>query len=201
MKLSEMKERGRNCSKLAFKHKEWKARVEIQPKLRLYRTLKFNLHQEEYLHVIKDREERRLITALRGGTNVLAVETGKWKGEALEERTCSACATGNIENELRFLLDCFAYERERRRLYQRIRTATDFDFRQTEGETDWLAQMMLGVSCPNKNKRQSIQRETAKFVEFFSDAEKGLYFILKFGLTRRRVVCYNPLINLLNLSR
>jgi len=149
----------------AREEKEWKARVEIQPKLRLYRTLKFNLHQEEYLHVIKDREERRLITALRVGTNVLAVETGRWKGEALEERTCSACATGNIENELHFLLDCSAYERERRRLYQRIRTATDFDFRQMEGETDWLAQMMLGVSCPNKNKRQSIQRETAKFVE------------------------------------
>jgi Reverse transcriptase (RNA-dependent DNA polymerase) len=149
----------------AREEKEWKAEVEIKTKLRLYKTLKFNLHQEEYLEVIKDREERRLITALRGGTNVLAVETGRWKGADLEERTCSVCCTGDIENELHFLLVCSAYERERLRLYQHIFTATDFAFQQMEEETDWLAQMMLGVGCSNKIKRQRIQRETAKFIE------------------------------------
>jgi hypothetical protein len=143
----------------------WKEKLEKKPKLRLYRTLKFDLQQEEYLNVIKGSEARRLMTALRGGTNMLAVETGRWKGEALKERTCSVCATGCTEDELHFLLVCTAYERERRKRDQRIRMATDFDFRKMEGETDWLAQMMLGVGCANTNKRQLIQRETAKFVE------------------------------------
>ena len=53
---------------------EWKAKLEEKPKLRLYRTLKFDLEQEEYLNVIQDSEARRLMTALRGGTNMLAVE-------------------------------------------------------------------------------------------------------------------------------
>jgi len=145
--------------------KKWKADLKKKPKLRLYRTLKVDLQQEEYLNVIKDQEARRLITALRGGTNALAVETGRWKGEALKKRTCAVCATGSIEDELHFLLDCTAYERERRTRDQRIRTATGYDFRKMEGEDDWLAQMMLGVGCRNKTKRQLMQRETAKFVE------------------------------------
>src|SRR3569623_510835 len=68
----------------AREEREWKEELEIKSKLRLYKTLKFNLEQEEYLEVIKDREERRLITALRGGTNGLAVETGRWKGADLK---------------------------------------------------------------------------------------------------------------------
>ena len=96
---------------------------------------------------------------------MLAVEKDRWKHKDLKKRTCSVCANGSTEDELHFLLECTAYERERRARDQRIRTATDFDFRKMEGETDWLAQMMLGVGCPNTSKRQFIQRETAKFVE------------------------------------
>ena len=45
-------------------------------KLRLYRTIKLSLKREEYLDVIMDLEERRLVTALRGGTNQLRIEVG-----------------------------------------------------------------------------------------------------------------------------
>jgi len=134
-------------------------------KAQAVQDLKFDLEQEEYLNVIQDSAARRLMTALRGGTNMLAVEKDRWKHKDLKKRTCSVCANGSTEDELHFLLECTAYERERRARDQRIRTATDFDFRKMEGETDWLAQMMLGVGCPNTSKRQFIQRETAKFVE------------------------------------
>ena len=50
-------------------------------KLRTYRRLKFVLEKEEYLETIMDREERRKMTALRGGTNALRIEVGRWKGE------------------------------------------------------------------------------------------------------------------------
>ena len=155
---------------------EWLQELEEKPKLRHYRTLKFNLQHEEYLAVITDREERRLITALRGGTNRLAIETGRWKGEEEKERTCSVCCTGVIENELHFMLSCSAYLRERHRLYQRILTATNCNFQQMERETEWIAQMILGVGCTNeKNRQLFIQRETAKFVEL---AMKKRTFIL-----------------------
>ena len=93
---------------------EWKAKLEEKPKLRLYRTLKFDLEQEDYLNVIQDSEARRLMTALRGGTNMLAVEKDRWKHKDLKKRTCSVCANGSTEDELHFLLECTAYERERR---------------------------------------------------------------------------------------
>jgi hypothetical protein len=54
--------------------------------------------------------------------------------------------------------------------------ATDFDFRKMEGETDWLAQMMLGVGCANTNKRQLIQRETAKFVELAMQKRNSILY-------------------------
>ena len=49
-------------------------------KLRTYRRVKLTLEKEEYLETIADREERRRMTALRGGTNSLRIEVGRWKG-------------------------------------------------------------------------------------------------------------------------
>ena len=75
----------------AREEKEWKEEMTKKPKLRVYRNLKFVLEKEEYLETIAETEERRMVTALRGGTNPLRVETGRWKGEQLEERTCTMC--------------------------------------------------------------------------------------------------------------
>ena len=61
--------------------------------------MKFVLEKEEYLETIMDREERRKMTALRGGTNALRIEVGRWKGEPLYDRTCTLCAKGEIEDE------------------------------------------------------------------------------------------------------
>ena len=64
----------------------WKEQMEKKSKLRLYRTLKFTLVREEYLDVVMEAPERRLVTQMRGGTNLLRVELGRWKGEKLEEQ-------------------------------------------------------------------------------------------------------------------
>ena len=82
---SEKSERGRNFNKLVKKlvkkkEEEWQARITKKSKLRLYRKLKNRLVLEDYV-VDLDREKRRQLTMLRGGTNKLRIETGRWRGE------------------------------------------------------------------------------------------------------------------------
>ena len=59
--------------------------------------------------MVVDAQQRNFLTEMRGGTNLLRVELGRWKGEQLEERTCSFCAMGLVEDEPHALLECSAY--------------------------------------------------------------------------------------------
>ena len=97
----------------AREEKEWITEMRKLPKLRTYQKLKFVLEREEYLETILDSEQRRRVTALRGGTNSLRIEVGRWTGEALQDRTCTLCAKREIEDEGHVLLWCSAYARER----------------------------------------------------------------------------------------
>src|ERR1700722_19076850 len=84
---------------------EWKAKLEKRSKLRLYKKLKSRLVLEDYV-VELDREKRRQLTMLRGGTNKLRIETGRWRGESQEERVCKVCLCEDVEDERHFLLAC-----------------------------------------------------------------------------------------------
>ena len=130
----------------------------------MYRTLKFALEREEYLDVVVDAQQRKFLTEMRGGTNLLRVELGRWKGEQLEERTCSFCAMGLVEDEPHALLECSAYYRERRQLFSEILQSTRYDMEKMKMDQDWLLQMLLGVSCSEKNQRAAIQTLVAKFL-------------------------------------
>ena|SRR2546423_4062483 len=90
------------------------------------------------------------------------MEIGRWKGEQLEERTCSFCA---MELRMsRMLLECSAYYRERRQLFSEILQSTRYDMEKMKMDQDWLLQMLLGVSCSEKNQRAAIQTLVAKFL-------------------------------------
>jgi hypothetical protein len=142
----------------------WKGEMEKKKKLRLYRTIKFGLEREEYLDVVSDFDERRLVAALRGGTNQLQVEVGRWKKKKLSERTCSVFASGEAEDERHFLFDCSAYERERKDWLSNIRSMTRYDLAQMEDDMEWMTNMILGVGCVEREERNIIQRQTARFV-------------------------------------
>ena len=53
-------------------------------KLRLYRKMKTTLVVEDYLFEL-DREKRRQLTMMRGGSNKLRIERGRWVGEGEHE--------------------------------------------------------------------------------------------------------------------
>jgi len=90
---------------------EWRENLDKKSKLRLYRKLKDRLVLENYV-VELEREERRQLTMLRGGTNKLRIETGRWVGEREKERVCNVCLCDEVEDEKHFLLACPWYVRE-----------------------------------------------------------------------------------------
>jgi hypothetical protein len=148
----------------AREEKEWITEMSLLPKLRTYRKLKFVLEREEYLETITDSEERRRRTALRGGTNPLRIEIGRWKGEQIHDRTCTLCAKGEIEDEAHVLLVCSTYERERSEMFSKIQMATNYNFNSMRGDQEWSLQMLIGVGCSQRRKRLYMQSEVAKFI-------------------------------------
>ena len=70
--------------------KLWRWEVEQKQKLRWYAKLKTELKSELYLEH-DNPLSRRLLTMLRGGTNRLRIETGRWKKIPVEQRICQIC--------------------------------------------------------------------------------------------------------------
>jgi hypothetical protein len=95
---------------------QWKQRMRHKPKLRTYRQLKTKLQFEHTYLTMRDREAREVMTRLRGGTNELRIETGRYaitnrdRRLDLHERRCLICWSGEIEDETHFVLDCAEYE-------------------------------------------------------------------------------------------
>jgi hypothetical protein len=103
---------------------EWLKAMNKQPKLRTYITFKKKLELENYLISETQKEARYNLTSIRTGTNKLRIETGRWKREKKEERTCRSCMSGEIEDEKHFILDCQAYHNLRIDLCNEIKINT-----------------------------------------------------------------------------
>src|SRR3954453_8514468 len=79
--------------------REWLERMQTKPKLRTYITLKHELTFEDYL-TYDDVQAGQDMTRLRGGTNELRIETGRYpitnRDRRLEihERRCLLCMCG-----------------------------------------------------------------------------------------------------------
>jgi hypothetical protein len=121
---------GRSWHRQVFKavqmveEREWRARMELKPKLRTYRRLKSKLKCEQYL-VRSDGEKRVYdLFKLRCGTNLLRVDTGRYdrvRGHIpFEERTCLLCLNGEPEDEAHFMLRCSAFEAQRRTCFNQL---------------------------------------------------------------------------------
>ena len=84
--MSQNMEPGRNFNKLVKNllqkrdEDEWREQMKKKSKLRTYIKLKSKLVLEKYV-IESDREKRRQLTMIRGGTNKLRIETGRWARE------------------------------------------------------------------------------------------------------------------------
>ena len=88
---------------------------------------------------------------LRGGTNRLRIETGRWKKEREEERVCNVCLCSEVEDERHFILKCPMYQRERMSMYQSIEN--EIQLKDIESmEEDSQLNVLIGVGWRKKGK-------------------------------------------------
>ena len=96
---------------------EWKRDISNKPKLRKYITLKENVAIPGYVSTLIPKSHRSIFAQFCCGFLPLRVETGRrqivryettgqTRSLKLEERVCSICSSGEVEDEYHFLLKC-----------------------------------------------------------------------------------------------
>ena len=102
--------------------RNWRVEVIKSKKLRTYATIKQELKLEKYLLQEGPKQGKIVFTALRIGSYPIRIETGRWQypSEPKEERLCLKCFSGAVEDEKHMMLECKAYELQRKELYKRI---------------------------------------------------------------------------------
>jgi len=138
---------------------EWREQMTKKPKLRRYITLKTKLELEEYVLRFEKRNRRQL-TMMRGGTNYLRIERGRWEKETKEERVCNVCVSQEIEDEKHFLLNCPNYKQERASMYEKIRQEFP-DLDQIENkDKEWQMRVILGADTIHTNDQNNNTHNT-----------------------------------------
>ena len=103
---------------------KWRTNCLLKPKLRTYVKLKSKLRAEPYLDVYHRGGIPELVK-VRGGTNRLRIEQGRYIKEALEERNCIYCNNGEIEDEKHFMLKCEVYVDLRENMWREFERITE----------------------------------------------------------------------------
>ncbi|KAH3813261.1 hypothetical protein DPMN_141714 [Dreissena polymorpha] len=129
----------------------WSRDYERVSKLRTYRTFKTEFVCEEYLTLNLKRNERALFAQFRTGILPLRVETGRYVGEAPEQRRCKLCHSGLVEDETHFLVECALYENTRSVIFGNILNSEEYATCQSNKD-----KLVLLVKCH--------PRKCAKFV-------------------------------------
>ena len=80
---------------------------------------------------------------LRGGTNRLRIEKGRYRKEKVEERICLFCEEKEIEDEAHFMLTCRAYTTQREKMWKEYEEITRTS-RESLGNEDAQLAALLG---------------------------------------------------------
>jgi hypothetical protein len=116
---------------------KWRTECLLKPKLRTYSLLKKQLHHEPFLTVHNRRGIPELVE-IRGGTNRLRIEQGRYKKEAITERICENCNDKGIEDEAHFMLKCTAYTNLRDRTWKEFEEVTETSKESFTSDTEQL---------------------------------------------------------------
>ena len=72
---------------------------------------------ENYCSMHLTRGQRSVIAKLRLGILPINIELGRYNGIERGLRMCNICNTGEVEDEIHFLLKCVKYEERRNTMY------------------------------------------------------------------------------------
>ncbi len=106
-------------------HNIWKDKqkhdLPNKPKLRTYISFKEQYWTEDYVKLFIPRKERSMLAQIRFGILPLQIETGRFKGTALDLRTCQIYNSLSIEDEFHFILICNEYNEPRINQFNNIK--------------------------------------------------------------------------------
>ena len=126
---------------LAKQDNDWREALQNKQKLSTYITLKTNFYTEKYVQKYTCKRERSLFAQLRVGILPLEIETGRYRGIAIEERLYQFCKS-LVEDEVHFLCICPLYTTERFKLYTSIIERNEL-FEQMKNNTKFKYLMQL----------------------------------------------------------
>lgn len=109
-----------------YKH-QWLTDINTMPKLRTYKTLKSTFGVEGYVSRTMDRHTRSALARIRMGVFPIRIETGRWRGLALQDRICTNCDLAEVETEEHFLCGCPRHDALRNELKRRIATVNNLN--------------------------------------------------------------------------
>ena len=79
-------------------------------KLEFYKNMYKIQTRAHYVDIISCRSDRSILAKLRVSAHKqLTIEKGRYTGIPRQNRICTVCNRGSIENEQHFLLECTAY--------------------------------------------------------------------------------------------
>ena len=104
-------------------------RLQKKPKLRSFVTFKDFKQETNYLFKPLSFIQRKFLAKLRLGVLTLRIETGRFMRPRLppEERLCTICNCGEVEDEAHFLLRCVKFSTERENLFEKIADRVSFE--------------------------------------------------------------------------
>ena len=140
----------------------WEEELEERPKLCVLKELMSGGFEARSVGV-RRKKMRRILTKLRGGTAELQVEVGRWRGLKREERKCTECDSGEVEDVEHFLIRCKALNREREELMEKMKkVVTGLNEVEEETKVAWI----LDLACRNESIARGVEKLwTARFVQ------------------------------------
>lgn len=106
----------------SLQNQEWLNNLPSKPKLRTYVTFKDKVCTEPYIYNNLCKGTRSIMSQLRMGVLPLNIETGRYDKTPIERRICKQCNQNAIEDEPHFVCSCPAYNNERQKLYESIKS-------------------------------------------------------------------------------
>jgi hypothetical protein len=114
-------------------------------KLRRYSQFKTEFVVEPYVKHVLTVQHRSALAKFRCGVAPIRLETGRYEGLAVEERTCFNCID-KVEDEVHVLLQCPVYDGIRyEMIHEAIANRDDFEMLCDEAKINWL--LSIDVMC------------------------------------------------------
>ena len=128
-------------------------------KLRTYNTFKKDFVSECYVFTTMPRCHRSAMAQIRCGTAPIRLETGRYEGIPVEQRTCPLCKEA-VEDELHIILECPVYNDVRHELLNKLMVDVNVLFCYSKPE---ILKLILG--CTDESHVKLCARACFNFLE------------------------------------